>query len=139
MISYVSVEPVATASGYTKNKKNKVEIPCSNIEKSIFHFTLQNSINRHMVGVDLLDMLVSLYRTRLKTRSCYLPIFAQIIDLCLNISWLLYRRHNMLMCEETRGNGEEISLKYFRYNVSKSLSTKRRSSDARIVGNLNER
>lgn len=48
--------------------------------------------NAHMGGVDLADMLVALYRTEMKTRRWYMPIFSQIIDICVNNAWLLYRR-----------------------------------------------
>ena len=46
--------------------------------------------NKNMGGVDLSDMLISLYRTHVKTKRWYLKV------LCLDISkvnaWLLYRR-----------------------------------------------
>nr|CAI5858404.1 unnamed protein product [Callosobruchus analis] len=89
--TYVSVEPVVTATRYNKNKNGKIEIPCPNIVKQY---------NRHMGGVDLMDMLVSLYRTRLKSRRWYLSIFAQMVDLCMNNAWLLYRREKSLCLQK---------------------------------------
>ncbi|CAH1988409.1 unnamed protein product [Acanthoscelides obtectus] len=121
--SYVSVEPVATATRYTKHKKDKTDIPCPSIVKQY---------NRHIGGVDLMDMLVSLYRTR----RWYLSIFAQMIDLCMNNAWLLYRRETKLTCAESGGNVENISLKEFRYYVSKSLRMKGRSTDSRVNENV---
>nr|CAI5860344.1 unnamed protein product [Callosobruchus analis] len=89
--TYVSVEPVITATRYNKKKNGKIEIPCPNIVKPY---------NRHMEGVDLMDMLVSLYRTRLKSRRWYLSIFAQMVDLCMNNAWLLYRREKSLCLQK---------------------------------------
>nr|CAI5822949.1 unnamed protein product [Callosobruchus analis] len=71
-----------------------------------------------MGGVDLMDMLVSLYRTRLKSRRWYLSIFAQMVDLCMNNAWLLYRREKKLMSSETGDCMDEMTLKDFRYYVS---------------------
>nr|CAH7765175.1 unnamed protein product [Callosobruchus chinensis] len=128
--TYVSVEPVVTATRYNKNKKDKIEIPCPNIVKQY---------NRHMGGVDLMDMLVSLYRTRLKSRRWYLSIFAQMVDLCINNAWLLYRREKQLISLETDDSVDEMPLKDFRYYVSKSLRMKGRSSDSRVTENINEK
>ena len=81
--TYVSDEPVTTAKRYDKNQKAKVEVPCPNIVKQF---------NAHMGGVDLMDMLVSLYRITLKTHRWYLSIFAQMLGICINNAWLLYQR-----------------------------------------------
>lgn len=37
----------------------------------------------HMGGVDLVDMLVALYRTEMKSHRWYLPIVSQILDMCV--------------------------------------------------------
>lgn len=53
-----------------------------------------------MGGVDLADMLVSLYRIPLRTKRYYLRIFAYLIDLCICNAWLLARRDAKLLSEK---------------------------------------
>ena len=49
--------------------------------------------NKFMGGVDLCDMLLSLYRVKLKSRRWYMPIFYYLLKVCVTNGWLLYRRH----------------------------------------------
>ena len=53
-----------------------------------------NQYNAHMGGVDLADML---YRTSIRTHQWYMGIFSQLLDICVNNAWLLYRRENKLL------------------------------------------
>ena len=46
-----------------------------------------------MGGVDLADMLISLYRTPYKTRRWYLRVVVHLLDICKVNAWLLYRRY----------------------------------------------
>ncbi|KAJ8728951.1 hypothetical protein PYW07_006647 [Mythimna separata] len=46
-----------------------------------------------MGGVDLADMLVALYRTPFRSKRWYMAMFAQIIDICVDNAWILYRKH----------------------------------------------
>lgn len=48
--------------------------------------------NTNLCGVDLADMLIALYRTPFRGHRWYLPIFSQMLDICVNNAWLLYRR-----------------------------------------------
>ncbi|CAG4969354.1 unnamed protein product [Parnassius apollo] len=73
--SYVGAEPVEKIKRYCKDSKNKVDVDCPQIVKDY---------NKHMGGVDLADMLISLYKTPFKTRRWYIGIFAQILDICIN-------------------------------------------------------
>jgi hypothetical protein len=49
--------------------------------------------NMHMGGVDLCDMLMSVYRIHLRSTKYYMHIFYYCITLAVVNSWLLYRRH----------------------------------------------
>ena len=49
--------------------------------------------NSVMGGVDLVDMLISLYRTPYKTRRWYLRVVVRLLNICKVNSWLLYRRY----------------------------------------------
>lgn len=49
--------------------------------------------NQTTGGVDLADMLISLYRSPFKTWRWYLVLVAQLLDICKVNAWLLYRRY----------------------------------------------
>ena len=52
------------------------------------------SYNRSMGGVDLANMLIALYRTKIMTKKrWYLKIIFHIVDICKVNGWLLYCRH----------------------------------------------
>lgn len=82
--SYVDSEPVQKIKRYCKIKKAKIYVDCPNMVKVY---------NKSMGGVDLSDMLISLYRIPFKSRRWYLNIFSQLVDICINNGWLLYRKH----------------------------------------------
>lgn len=74
--------------------------------------------NQHMGGVDLLDMLVSLYRINVRSQKYYLKIIFHLIDLAVVNAWLLYRRH----CLQFRVAKKNVSsLLTFRIAVAESL------------------
>lgn len=81
--TYCCVQHVDEVKRYSKVDKKKVVVSCPKVVKEYNHC---------MGVVDLFDMLVSLYRTGMKTRRWYFGIFSQIIDVCVNNAWLLYRR-----------------------------------------------
>lgn len=74
--------------------------------------------NKHVGGVDLADMLVSLYKTPLRTKRWYIGIFAQMLDICINNAWLVRRK--------TNGSSRKIPLKAFRYAVYENLLNEKR-------------
>ncbi|GFY64664.1 uncharacterized protein TNIN_239211 [Trichonephila inaurata madagascariensis] len=90
----VASDPIEKIQRYCKDSRKKVEVQCPQIVRPY---------NRHMGGVDLADMLISLYKIPFKSRRWCLGIFAQIVDICLNNAWLVYR--------DRHGPGSKISLK----------------------------
>ena len=64
--------------------KKHVMVDCPDIVKKY---------NSAVGGVDLADMLISLYRTPYKTRRWYLWVVLHLIDICKVNVWLLYRRY----------------------------------------------
>lgn len=110
--SYVGVDPVEKIKRYSKEAKMKIDVDCPQIVKEY---------NRHMGGVDLADMLVSLYRTPFKTRRWYIGIFAQILDICINNAWLLHRKS----CSKT--GKKSMPLKDFRFEIYEGLKKKGRT------------
>ncbi|KAK9718215.1 Transposase IS4 [Popillia japonica] len=45
-----------------------------------------------MGGVDLVDMMIAVHKTPLRSKRWYLAIFAQLIDISIVNAWFLYRR-----------------------------------------------
>nr|CAH7754833.1 unnamed protein product [Callosobruchus chinensis] len=105
--SFVSYSPVVSVKRYSKEEKKKVDVDCPQIIKQY---------NTHMGGVDLADMLIALYKVPLKSKRWYLGIFGQLIDICANNAWLLYRRDM-----DASGNPKHDNLKTFRIHLAESL------------------
>ncbi|XP_045449385.1 piggyBac transposable element-derived protein 3-like [Melitaea cinxia] len=110
--TYVEAHPVQNVMRYKKEEKKKDPVTCPNLIK---HY------NGNMGGVDLADMLVTLYRTELKGHRWYLVLFSQILDICINNFWLLYRHENS-------GKQKLLPLKKFRVALFRQLRLFERSS-----------
>ena len=82
--NYVGVEPVGTIECWDRSKQSKIKITCPRIVQDY---------NKSMGGVDLVDLLIELYRIEVKTTRWYIKVFWYIIDIAKVNSWLLYRRH----------------------------------------------
>jgi hypothetical protein len=67
---------------YNAEKKERVKVDCPKIVQVY---------NKHMGGVDLHDMLVSLYRVTLKTRKWYLHLFFYTLNVMVVNAWILHR------------------------------------------------
>lgn len=105
--SFCAQDPVGTIERYDKKDRKRVSVPCPHVIKIY---------NTHMGGVDIADMLTALYRIRMKTRRWYMSIFAQLMDIALNNSWLLHRRD----CAQL-GNENKLALKKFRIQAALAL------------------
>lgn len=96
---------------YDKNVKSRIDISCPKVIKEYY---------TNMEGVDLADMLVSLYRTGIKSHGWYIVIFSQLIDICVNNAWILYRRyHTQLITLESK----YMPLKNFKYSIENTTYT----------------
>ena len=82
--NYVRIEPEGVIERWCSKKKQRVDVPCPRI---VYIY------NKKMGGVDLADMLISLYHIQVKTRRWYIKIFWHLVDICKVNAWLLYRRH----------------------------------------------
>ena len=101
------VEPMGKVKRYCKETKKKEPIPCPSVILSY---------NAHMGGIDKSDMLVTLYKTPMKSKRWYLRLFAYCIDVAVVNAWLLYRRDCVALDEKW------ISLKQFRLHVYSAAS-----------------
>ena len=82
--NFVGVEPMMQVSRWCSKEKAKVAVQCPKIVMCY---------NGGMFGVDLADMLISLYRITVKTKRWYVKIFWHCVDIAKVNAWLLYRRH----------------------------------------------
>lgn len=71
-----------------------------------------------MGGVDLVDMLTALYRTKLRMKKFYMRIFGQLIDLAINNAWVLFKRDYLVV----NGDNTKMPLKKFRLLVAEHLA-----------------
>lgn len=124
--TFVSADPVEKILRWSKADRAKVEVDCPQIVKEY---------NRHMGGVDLSDMLISLYRTPFRSHRWYLPLFAQLLDICTDNAWLMYRRNKNAQKgsdmetnddtgssqKEKKKNTSTLSLKDFRADIAEQL------------------
>lgn len=68
---------------YCRESKSKISIP----QPKIF-----DNYNKGMGGVDKLDGLVAVYRTRMRQRKWWWPIFSYLFDVSIVNAWLLFRK-----------------------------------------------
>ncbi|KAE8301015.1 hypothetical protein D5F01_LYC01165 [Larimichthys crocea] len=104
--SCASVNPVCQVRRYAKEEKKKISVPCPKIV---------SEYNTYMRGVDLADMMISLYCTPAKSHRWYLAIFWQMVDIAVNNAWLLHCRDAALLGQKHQ------SLKDFKLDVAKGL------------------
>ena len=74
--------------------------------------------NSHMGGVDLCDMLLSLYRIRHRSTKYYMHIVFYCIGVAVVNGWLLYRRH---MDQKNVPAKKQLSLLKFQTDLGESL------------------
>ena len=81
--SFVGSEPVGEIKRWCKVKKKEISISCPKVVEEY---------NKHMGGVDLLDSLTGLYRTKIRSKKWYHKMFFHLLDQTVVNAWLLYRR-----------------------------------------------
>ena len=82
---------------WSKTEKSYLEVACPQ---------MVHEYNKFMGGVDLCDMLLSLYRVKLKSRRWYMAIFYYLLKVAVTNAWLLYRRH----CDLKSGPSQSSSV-----------------------------
>lgn len=82
--SIYGIDPVQNVLRWSSKDKKHVDVSRPNIVTQYV---------RYMGGVDLSDMLVALYRSKIGTKKYYLRIFYHLLDVCVVNAWLLYKRH----------------------------------------------
>ena len=78
--NYVGIEPMRKIKWWDKTLNSQVEVPC----------TIRQAYNTNMGRVDLVDMLIALYRIKYGTKWWYIKIFWHLINKCTVNAWNLY-------------------------------------------------
>ena len=79
----VGKEPTDTCKRFDRKKKEIIEVPRP-ASVAIY--------NKFMGGVDKADILLSIYRTKFRSRKWYLRIAFHLMSLCATNAWLLYKQ-----------------------------------------------
>ena len=82
--NYCNPDSVGKVRRWNHQKRQFIETDCPTVVK---HY------NKSVGGVDLSDMLISLYRTPIKTKRWYLKVLFHSIDIAKVNAWLIYRHH----------------------------------------------
>ena len=76
--------PTSTIMSWDRQENKEIEISCPSVIAEY---------NTYIGGVDLSDMIISLYHTKFKTKIWYLKIMAHCVDICKVKAWLIYQRY----------------------------------------------
>ncbi|XP_004211012.1 piggyBac transposable element-derived protein 3 [Hydra vulgaris] len=100
---------VTKTKRWDRKYKTYIDIDCPSVVQEY---------NKSMGGVDLADMLISLYRTTIKTKRWYLKVFFHCLDIAKVNGWLFYRRH----CDQLKvPKKSQMSLLKFTSDVASGL------------------
>lgn len=108
--TYASIEPTTIVRRWSRKEKKTVSVSCPFIV---------SEYNRSMGGVDLSDMLISLYAIDRKSKKWYMRVFYHLISISISNSWLLYRRHLQQMYGP---NSKFIPLSQFIQSIAHALA-----------------
>ncbi|RXN16689.1 piggyBac transposable element-derived 2-like protein [Labeo rohita] len=81
---YVGAHPVTHVQRWDRGSKAITDVPCPAVVRDY---------NQHMGGLDLLDSLIALYRTKIRSKKWYHRLFFHFLDKIVVTCWLLYKRH----------------------------------------------
>ena len=110
--SYIGPEEVDSVQRYDRSKKLHVRVERPSII---------GIYNKSMGGVDLMDMLCSLYKYQLRSKRWYVYIFYHTLTIALVNAWFLYRRDCKVL--DLRG----MPLRKFQAMVASALCNVRKS------------
>ena len=80
-------------------------------------------------GVDLADMLISLYRTPWKSKRWYLRILVHFMDICKVNAWLLHRRYAN---QQKIPKHQQMQLAAFSSKIAHALLQRDKPTDRQI-------
>jgi hypothetical protein len=74
--------------------------------------------NKSMGGVDLLDQMISYYRTFIKSKKWYLRVITHFLDFAIVASWMEYRKNMKILKKKPN---EIMDLLNFRLYIANCL------------------
>ena len=101
-------------------KKGSLTIKCPEIVRNY---------NKSIGGVNSCDILISLYRTNIKTKCCYIKILFHCVDISKVNSWNLYRRHCIQLRKSKKS---QLTLLQFSIGIADGIA--RAGHPMRITG-----
>ncbi|XP_049816661.1 piggyBac transposable element-derived protein 2-like [Schistocerca nitens] len=114
--NYSTITPLSSTKRYSQAKKKEISV-------TMPHLT--EEYNAHMGGVDLLDKEISLYRTRIRSKKWWCPLFTHMIDICVVNTWRAYQIAN---------SNEKLSLLDVRQEIVKFYLSKKTVSEPKRRG-----
>ena len=83
--NYVGIEPIDQIEKWDKTACERKNVDCPQIVKAY---------NKSMGGVDLVDMLIALYRISVKTKRLYVKVCWYFVNIAKVNGWILYKRQS---------------------------------------------
>ncbi|KAM4623623.1 piggyBac transposable element-derived protein 2-like [Polymixia lowei] len=119
--TFVAANPTTVVQRWDKKKKEVVQVSHPNIV-SVY--------NKSMGGVDLLDSLIALYHTKIRSKKWYHHIVFHLLDMTLVEAWLLYRRD----CRSQVPASAELPLLDFKIEVASCLCMENKQTSSKRKG-----
>ena len=124
--NYCNPDSVGKVRRWDRQKRQFIETDCP---------TVTEKYNKSMDGVDLSYMLISLYRTPIKTNGRYLKVLFHCVDVAKLNAWLVYRRR----CNQLKVP-KELELHLMKFTMMKAASALIKSRTIqRTVGHPSKR
>ena len=83
--TYDMVDSLTEVQRWDKKKNTHISISCPSVVKSY---------NSPMGGVDLFDMFLALFRTKINIKRWYVKMFFHFVEIAKVIGWLLYKHYH---------------------------------------------
>ena len=84
--NYVGIEPIDQIEKWDKTACERKNVDFPQIVKAY---------NKSMGGVDLVDMLIALYRISVKTKRLYIKVCWHLVNIAKVNGWILYKGHRV--------------------------------------------
>ncbi|XP_065671858.1 piggyBac transposable element-derived protein 3-like [Hydra vulgaris] len=109
--TYAGIAPLGKISRYDRVTKKRIDVDCPDVVKLY---------NKCMGGVDLLDMLIALYRNPVRSKKWYHRMIFHLLDTIVVQAWNTYRRDARLSgIPDPR---KIIKLQTFKYQIALCLT-----------------
>ena len=116
--NYLDANPVGSCKRWSKEQKKEIQVTRPHLIKVY---------NENMGGVDLGDMIASLYTLKIRCKRWYLRLWYFCIEVALTNAWFLYKRH-----KAQHNDTKVLSSLEFRLEVSDALIHAGKRADLQI-------